>query len=452
MRVGALEALAGVRASAANWLEPLGWFERERFPALPSDEQAMRAFASADLSFPTCDAPEVSVVVPVYGKFATTWACLAALAHTEAGRSFEVIVADDCSPDRTQEMLSHVHGIRIVKNRANLGYLRTNNLVAQSARGKWLCLLNNDTRVTHGWLAELVDTFANFRDVGLVGAQLLFPDGRLHEAGGVVFRDGSCANYGRWRDPNRPEYSFARAVDYCSAACALLPKQLWDELGGFDEHFAPAYYEDTDLAFRVRETGRRVMYQPLARVVHYHGVTHGRDAKRGLKRSLLGNRERFTERWRRALERHLDPTEPTRRAAERQSGFGLLVIVDRAPELDPSGALPPAWGLVEQARRAGCRVSLWSRHAAESNSRARPALQRRGIEALPPHVPALSAFLRSAGGRLATVIVGECVTEGALLATVRRHAPNAKWLRVPESAECDPRRKVSASLVELAPR
>lgn len=388
--------LGGAREKVTELVEPLGWFHRERFPALPSDAEAARAFARARLAFAECREPEVSIIVPVYGKFATTWSCLESLATTDAGCTFEVIVVNDCSPDRTAEMLEHVHGVEVLTNQHNLGYLRSNNRAAKLARGRWLCLLNNDTRLTTGWLRELLDTFANFPNAGLVGAKLLFPDGRLQEAGGIVFNDGSCANYGRWRDPERPEYSFARRVDYCSAACALLPKSLWEELGGFDDHFAPAYYEDTDLAFRVRRAGRDVMYQPLARVVHYHGITHGRDAKRGLKRSLLSNRARFAERWREALKSHPNPGTRSRHAAEWQAGPGYLVVVDRLPTLADRAAWANLSNALAEAQRAGHRVSVWVQSIQNSPRVGRLALQRQGIEVIhPPYGPSRTEFLRS---------------------------------------------------------
>jgi GT2 family glycosyltransferase len=144
--------------------------------------------------------------------------------------------------------------------------------------------------------------FDQDEQVGLVGAKLLFPDGRLQEAGGVVWRDGSAYNYGRCDDPRRPEYNYVREVDYCSGACILIETSLFRELGGFDVRYAPAYYEDTDLAFRVRQAGRRVLYQPKAIVVHYEGVTHGTDTGKGVKAYQLVNQQRFRERWRAELD------------------------------------------------------------------------------------------------------------------------------------------------------
>ncbi len=385
-------SFAETRAHVRSLLEPLGWFERERFPNLPTDQQATAAFSAQELVLPEWSEPEVSIIVPVYGKFATTFACLRSLAEVDAGRSFEVLVVDDCSPDQTLAMLERVRGVLVLKNAQNLGYLRSNNRAAKLARGKWLCLLNNDTQVTPGWLDELVRTFANFPDVGLVGAKLLFPDGRLQEAGGIVFQDGGCANYGRSGDPERPEYSYARSVDYCSAACVLLKSTLWRDLAGFDEHFAPAYYEDTDLAFRVREAGLRVMYQPLARIVHHHGVTHGRNAKHGLKRALLTNRVRFAERWAHVLREHPAPSERPRKATERGVEHRQLITLERA--LDGASL----YRLLERTEGARTRghVAVWTPNERAIAAAARAELQRHGIEVLSlDYVPNLGAALRS---------------------------------------------------------
>jgi GT2 family glycosyltransferase len=215
------------------------------------------------LVVPSSASPDVSIIVPVHGKFATTWTCLDSLSRVPASASFEVIVADDCSPDRTPETLARVRGIRVERNAKNLGYGATNNAAAKVARGRWLCLLNNDTRVTPGWLGELVSTFDLFPNAGLVGARLLFPDGRLQEAGAIVFSDGIASQYGRKRDPERPEFSSARRADYCSAACALVEKSLWDRFGAFDD--------------------RSLRHGPKA-----HQVT---------------NHRRFVERWRDVLEK-----------------------------------------------------------------------------------------------------------------------------------------------------
>ena len=162
-------------------------------------------------------------------------------------------------------------------------------------------LLNNDTEPQPGWLEALLAIAERDPATGAVGAKLVYPDGRLQEAGGIVFADASGWNYGRGGDPNDPRFSFVREVDYCSAACLLVPRAVWDEVGGFDERYAPAYYEDTDLCFAVRERGLKVVYQPAAVIVHHEGATAGTDTATGFKQHQVTNRERFRAKWADAL-------------------------------------------------------------------------------------------------------------------------------------------------------
>jgi GT2 family glycosyltransferase len=420
-------SLAGVAAS---------WLFRERFPALPSDDEAWRDIEERELVLPVSDTPEVSILVPVYGKFATTWACLDSLARTAAGSTFEVIVANDCSPDRTLDMLSRVRGVRVVNNTTNLGFVRSNNHAAKEARGKWLCLLNNDTRVTSGWLGPLLRTFEAFPNAGLVGAKLLFPDGKLQEAGGIVFRDAVCTNYGRNRDPRRPEFCFTRPVDYCSAAAVVIPKALWDELGGFDDRYHPAYYEDTDLAFRVRKAGYDVLYQPLSRVVHYEGVTHGRDAKKGLKRHQALNHRRFFDRWRDELvEHHEERRRRTWRSADRRRGPGVLMLTDVEPARDT-----PEHDAASSAAAAGFRVALWAAESARSFDSGRAELQFRGIEVMyAPYAGTLSSFVRGAGvARFGAALLWNRPDSGKIARLLRKRASKVKLvLALREGEELD---------------
>ncbi|HET7925690.1 MAG TPA: glycosyltransferase, partial [Rhodanobacteraceae bacterium] len=221
----------------------------------------------AHFAVPTSATPHVSIVIPVYDKVAYTSACLRSLAEHAGAIPFEVIVVDDCSNDRTQERLADVEGIRVLRNAENLGFIGSCNAGAAAARGELVLFLNNDTRVTAGWLEALVRCLDEAPDAGLVGAKLIYPDGRLQEAGGIVFDDASGWNYGRFDDPDDPRYAFRREADYCSGAAILLRTDLFRRLGGFDTRYAPAYYEDTDLAFAVRAAGYKVWYEPASTVV-----------------------------------------------------------------------------------------------------------------------------------------------------------------------------------------
>ena len=168
-------------------------------------------------------------------------------------------------------------------NPGNLGFLKTCNRSAELARGDYLFFLNNDALACEGWLEPLLRVFDQFPDAGLVGSKLLFPDGTLQEAGGFVWNDGSAWNYGRADDPDKSGYNYVREVDYVSGCAILVARALWRELRGFDDLFAPAYCEDSDLAFRVRAAGRKVYYCPFSAIVHLEGVSQGTDLTSGIK-------------------------------------------------------------------------------------------------------------------------------------------------------------------------
>jgi glycosyltransferase involved in cell wall biosynthesis len=219
-----------------------------------------------------------------------------------------------------------VSGVKHIRNSENLGFLRNCNKAAALATGQYVLLLNNDVIVTQGWLQALVGTFTQRENVGMVGAKLIYPDGRLQEAGGIVWRDGSAWNWGRDQDASRPEFNYLREVDYCSGAVLLLERTFWNALGGFDERYAPAYYEDTDIAFRVREAGKRVFYQPNAVVVHFEGKSSGTDLTQGIKRYQVINQETFVNRWATTLGKHRINGQLPRLERDRYVAKRVLVV------------------------------------------------------------------------------------------------------------------------------
>jgi GT2 family glycosyltransferase/SAM-dependent methyltransferase len=253
--------------------------------------------------------PAVSIIIPCHNGVRLTQSCLAAVEATlSSSLHGEVIVVDDASTDGTRAMLARWakrnNHVRVLRNSRNIGFVRSCNRAAKAARGEMLVLLNNDTQPARGWLTALLRTFDDHPDAGAVGGKLVFPDGTLQEAGSLVFRDGSAANFGRGdRNPDHPLFNHVRQVDYCSAALLATPRRLFLELGGFDSCYVPAYYEDTDYCFKLRDKGYRVYYQPAARVIHHEGASCGKDLTQGAKRHQTVNREKFRDRWKTALER-----------------------------------------------------------------------------------------------------------------------------------------------------
>jgi GT2 family glycosyltransferase len=278
--------------------------------ALPAISQAMPVESLnhtdfvKNINLPTTDNPCVSIIIPIYGQVDYTLRCLSSIAENAPQVPFEVIVVDDFSPDNSVEILSEAKGIRLIRNVQNQGFIRSCNAGSSVAKGDYLYFLNNDTEVTTGWLDALLRTFHDFPGTGLVGSKLVYPDGRLQEAGGIIWQDASAWNFGKFQDPLLPLYNYAREVDYCSGASIMVPKALFDELGGFDEHYLPAYCEDADLALKIRDKGCRVIYQPMSTVIHYEGITSGTDTAHGTKAYQVENSQKLYERWKNRLQGH----------------------------------------------------------------------------------------------------------------------------------------------------
>lgn len=369
--------------------------------------------------------PLVSLLIPVYGQHATTFACLKSIAEHPPSRAFEVIVMDDCSPEPAAAALAQVRGIRIIRNATNLGFIGNVNAAATHAHGKWLIILNNDTVVRKGALDALLDTFDAHQNVGLVGGKLLNSDGSVQEAGGIVWRDGSAWNWGRGQQRDDPRFNFVRDADYCSGAALAISRELFVEMGGFDTHYAPAYYEDTDLAFRIRHRGLRVLYQPAAEIFHIEGVSHGRNELSGIKAYQVANGKKFFERWQKTLATHRENAVQPELEAHRASRSNILIVEACMITPDQDSGSVRMLNLLRILRDDGHHVTFVADNL-DGDPKYAATLTSIGVEVLHgKFAGSVRKVLRDRGDSLDTIIFCRHYIAIQYVSTVRSLAPNA---------------------------
>jgi GT2 family glycosyltransferase/glycosyltransferase involved in cell wall biosynthesis len=392
----------------------------------PATQPLVPSVPVESIRFPAHSTVEVSVIIPVFNQFQFTHACLASLQTTEERSAFEVIVVDDCSTDETAELVPRMRGVVYLRNEKNSGFIFSCNRGAATARGKYLFFLNNDTIVTPGWLTALLATFVEDPQAGIVGSKLVYPHGQLQEAGGIVWRDATGWNYGKFDDPKKPEYNYLREVDYCSGAALMIRKSLFQSLGGFDPKYAPAYYEDADLSFKVRKAGYKVFYQPLSEIIHYEGITGGTDLSTGTKKHQDINRLTFADTW--ATELGAKPvTGDLTFLNEPQLGRKNILVIDHhlpMPEKD-AGSLR-MFHILNILRRLGHRVTFIPDNLADMPPYG-DKLRKRGIKVVcHPYIKKVRDYLISHGSEFDAVVLSRCDFARKHIGDVRLHAPQSR--------------------------
>ena len=247
------------------------------------------------------NAPDISVAVVSYNTRDLLRACLRSLRVREADgeATLEIIVADNGSSDGSPDMVrAEFPSVRVLQTGENLGFGRANNLALSNASGQAYCLLNSDAELLPGALSAALAVLDSDPKIGLVGGQLLWPDGRLQTSYGDdptllgVLREQTFTGAQPGATPIAPQNNAPKDVDQICGAFMLICPEAWREMGGFDPHYF-MYNEDVDLNFRLRRAGWRVVFAPAVQVTHHLGASSSADWQKRARMVSAYNESRF---------------------------------------------------------------------------------------------------------------------------------------------------------------
>jgi GT2 family glycosyltransferase/glycosyltransferase involved in cell wall biosynthesis/SAM-dependent methyltransferase len=399
--------------------------------ALMSGLNLFLSSSNSTIVFPQFQEPRVSIVIPTFNKAEYLYQCLGSVfAHTEV--PYEVIVVDDFSQDVTPLLRQKIKNIKWVRNPNNLGFLRTANRGASLARGGYVLFLNNDVVVTPQWLSALLRTMEAYPGCGAVGAKLVRTDGTLQEAGSIIWQDGSVSGYGRGDNPWKPEYCYVREVDYCSAACLLVRRDLFEKLRGFDERYVPSYYEDSDLCFALWQAGYKTVLQAQVAVLHHEFVSHSHV---GAQHAMEVNQPKFAEKWKQDLSQQ-HPCGKTLLARDRRRGKRVLVLDDQVPAPHLGSGFPRAYKMLELLAELDCVVTFLPVSDPTAHQPTTGRLQELGVEVLCGEKLVCEDLLRIRSGHYDVVLISRPHNGSRFLSLVRKCFPTALIVYDAEAIFC----------------
>ena len=369
--------------------KPLPTQDKQQLPGTssPNNEEEnkikakLNVFLStgATLDLPIYTEPVVSIILLFYNQAARSLQCLETLALGAGPVPFEVVIIDNASTDETSELLERIKNAKIIRNPENLGFAGGCNQAVDLAVGKYLLFLNNDVELLSNSIKSMVDTIENGTNIGAVGGKLILPDGRLQEAGAIIWRDGINSGYGRYDDPLKPEYSYVREVDYCSGALLLTPRHIFLSLGKFDTRYQPAYYEDVDYCLQLWRKGFRVVFQPFAVCIHYEFSSSGMAKGLALQKKNLAL---FIRKWHEVFAEFYPrvPANIILAREHRSNSKRILFIDDRIPDHRLGSGYPRSFRILQVMAEAGHRITFLPLQNTDMNPAITLLLQVKGIE------------------------------------------------------------------------
>ncbi len=314
-------------------------------------------FGRAGLDFTVEGQPTVSVILVMHNKFAFTMTALASLRRDYAG-PIELVLVDSGSRDQSVGIERFVAGARLIRFADNVGFLAACNAGLERVTAPAVLFLNNDLTLGHAAVSRALARLDSSRGIGAVGAKCIRTNGLLQEAGSVITSDGWTAGYLRDADPDLPEANFVRDVDFCSGAFLMVRTDYLRALGGFDDDYRPAYYEETDLCVRLAKAGYRIVYDPQV-VVHH--VEFGSADARASERLIERNHGTFCDKHRDWLRHKTAPGQTSLlQARQTDSGKGrVLFIEDRIPMRDLGSGFVRSNDLIRCMAALGYQVGVY---------------------------------------------------------------------------------------------
>jgi GT2 family glycosyltransferase len=319
---------------------------------------AFHLSTKARVTLPFTEKPKISVLIVAFNRAELTLMCLLSLIKNPP-QELEVVIVDNGSDDETADLLNQVEGLRKIRNDKNMHFIHGANQAASEARGEYILFLNNDTELFPGSIQSALNTIESSSNIGAVGAKLILPDGSLQEAGSIVWRDGSCAAYGRGDNPFAPQYMFMRDADFCSAAFLLTKREEFLSNGGFDESYKPAYYEDADYCLKLWKKGLRVIYDPNAALIHHEFGSASTSAEAIQLQDT--NRRIFVTKHVNELANQPEPGRVNLLDARLHSisRKKILFVDDRVPHSTIGSGFPRAHAILLSLLRLNCFVTCY---------------------------------------------------------------------------------------------
>jgi GT2 family glycosyltransferase len=343
-----------------NTLNPEEYKKYDKSEYLKQKQHTFQKFLQSGekLIFPQ-NKPELSIILVFHNQAELSFSCLQSIIKY-AAIHYEVIIVDNNSLDDTALLLNKIEGATIIRNNENLHFLKACNQALPHVRGKYLIFLNNDAEIIKDTISSAMQTITENSKCGAVGGKIILPDGKLQEAGSIIWNDGSCLGYGRGQSPNQPEYNFKRITDYCSGAFLLTKTELLERHGGFDKRFVPAYYEETDYCLWLQEQGLNVIYDPKAVIRHFEFGSGISDTAIALQQK---NQKVFYEKHKIQLTKHYKPNINTvlkaRFAASQHNKKRILYIDDRIPHNNLGSGFPRSNTIIRCMVELGYQITIY---------------------------------------------------------------------------------------------